>query len=57
MNGEPLQHERGLPPLILIPRKYRMKQPKWLTEIELVDTAFTGYLGVRGGASLGNDIA
>jgi DMSO/TMAO reductase YedYZ molybdopterin-dependent catalytic subunit len=48
MNGEPLPHEHGFPLRIFIPGKYGMKQPKWLTEIELVDTPFTGYWEARG---------
>jgi DMSO/TMAO reductase YedYZ molybdopterin-dependent catalytic subunit len=43
MNGEPLPPEHGFPLRIFIPGKYGMKQPKWLTEIELVDRPFTGY--------------
>jgi DMSO/TMAO reductase YedYZ molybdopterin-dependent catalytic subunit len=48
MNGEPLPHEHGFPLRIFIPGKYGMKQPKWLTEIELVDTPFIGYWEGRG---------
>jgi DMSO/TMAO reductase YedYZ molybdopterin-dependent catalytic subunit len=48
MNGEPLPHEHGFPLRIFIPGKYGMKQPKWLTEIELVETPFIGYWEGRG---------
>jgi hypothetical protein len=48
MNGEPLPPEHGFPLRIFIPGKYGMKQPKWLTEIELVDTRFIGYWEARG---------
>lgn len=48
MNGEPLPREHGFPLRIFIPGKYGMKQPKWLTEIELVNTPFTGYWEARG---------
>lgn len=48
MNREPLPPEHGFPLRIFIPGKYGMKQPKWLTEIELVDTPFTGYWEARG---------
>jgi DMSO/TMAO reductase YedYZ molybdopterin-dependent catalytic subunit len=48
MNGEPLPPQHGFPLRIFIPGKYGMKQPKWLTEIELVDTPFTGYWEARG---------
>ncbi len=48
MNGEPLPREHGFPLRIFIPGKYGMKQPKWLTEIEFVDTPFIGYWEARG---------
>jgi DMSO/TMAO reductase YedYZ molybdopterin-dependent catalytic subunit len=48
MNGEPLPPEHGFPLRIFIPGKYGMKQPKWLTEIELVDRPYTGYWEARG---------
>ncbi len=48
MNGAPLPPEHGFPLRIFIPGKYGMKQPKWLTEIELVDRPFTGYWERRG---------
>jgi DMSO/TMAO reductase YedYZ molybdopterin-dependent catalytic subunit len=48
MNGVPLPAEHGFPLRIFIPGKYGMKQPKWLTEIELVDREFTGYWEARG---------
>ncbi len=48
MNGEPLPPEHGYPLRIFIPGKYGMKQPKWLTEIEFVDTPFIGYWEARG---------
>jgi DMSO/TMAO reductase YedYZ molybdopterin-dependent catalytic subunit len=48
MNGEPLPAEHGFPLRIFIPGKYGMKQPKWLTEIELVDRPFIGYWEARG---------
>jgi len=48
MNGEPLPLEHGFPLRIFIPGKYGMKQPKWLTEIELIDRPFIGYWEARG---------
>jgi DMSO/TMAO reductase YedYZ molybdopterin-dependent catalytic subunit len=48
MNGQPLPPEHGYPLRIFIPGKYGMKQPKWLTEIELVDRPFIGYWEARG---------
>jgi DMSO/TMAO reductase YedYZ molybdopterin-dependent catalytic subunit len=48
MNGEPLPPEHGYPLRIFIPGKYGMKQPKWLTELQFVDTPFIGYWEARG---------
>jgi len=48
MNGVPLPPEHGYPLRILIPGKYGMKQPKWLTEIEFLDHEFLGFGEVRG---------
>ena len=48
MNGVPLPPVHGYPLRIFIPGKYGMKQPKWLTEIQLVDHPFTGYWEARG---------
>jgi DMSO/TMAO reductase YedYZ molybdopterin-dependent catalytic subunit len=48
MNGAPLPPEHGFPLRIFIPGKYGMKQPKWLTDIQLVDRPFTGYWEARG---------
>lgn len=48
MNGVALPPAHGYPLRIFIPGKYGMKQPKWLTEISLVDHEFTGYWEARG---------
>lgn len=48
MNGAALPPDHGFPLRIFIPGKYGMKQPKWLTEIELVDRKFIGYWEARG---------
>ncbi len=48
MNGAALPPDHGFPLRIFIPGKYGMKQPKWLTEIELVDRQFIGYWEARG---------
>jgi DMSO/TMAO reductase YedYZ molybdopterin-dependent catalytic subunit len=48
MNGEPLPQAHGFPLRIMIPGKYGMKQPKWITEIQLMDREFTGYWEARG---------
>lgn len=48
MNGGPLPAAHGYPARIFIPGKFGMKQPKWLTEIELVDRPYIGYWERRG---------
>jgi len=48
MNGAPLPPEHGFPIRLFIPGKYGMKQPKWITRIELVDRKFAGYWEQRG---------
>ncbi|MFN2483494.1 MAG: molybdopterin-dependent oxidoreductase [Candidatus Limnocylindria bacterium] len=48
MNGEPLPDKHGFPLRLLLPGRYGMKGPKWLTKIELVDTPYEGYWEQRG---------
>ena len=48
MNGAPLPPEHGFPLRLFIPGKYGMKQPKWITEIRLLDRPFRGYWEMRG---------
>jgi DMSO/TMAO reductase YedYZ molybdopterin-dependent catalytic subunit len=48
MNGAPLTPSHGFPLRILVPGKFGMKQPKWLTRIELLDKHFIGYWEERG---------
>ena len=43
MNGEPLPVEHGYPLRLIVPRWYAVASVKWLTEIELIDRAFTGH--------------
>ena len=43
MNGQPLPRQHGFPLRIILPGKYGMKMPKWLTRIEFVDKEFLGY--------------
>jgi DMSO/TMAO reductase YedYZ molybdopterin-dependent catalytic subunit len=43
MNGEPLPVEHGFPLRLIVPRWYAVASVKWLTEIELIDRAFTGH--------------
>lgn len=45
---EDLAEEHGYPLRILLPGRYGMKQPKWLTKISLADNEITGYWAQRG---------
>lgn len=42
-DGNPLPVEHGYPLRIWIPDRYGMKQPKWITSVEVVDTYMEGY--------------
>jgi DMSO/TMAO reductase YedYZ molybdopterin-dependent catalytic subunit len=48
MNGEDLPPVHGYPVRVFIPGKFGMKQPKWITRIELVNKAYLGYWETRG---------
>jgi DMSO/TMAO reductase YedYZ molybdopterin-dependent catalytic subunit len=48
MNGQLLLPEHGFPLRIYIPNHYGMKQPKWLTQINLVSQPAAGYWVERG---------
>ena len=43
MNGEPLPERHGYPLRLIVPGWYGVASVKWLTEIELIETAFAGY--------------
>ncbi|HEY6102188.1 MAG TPA: molybdopterin-dependent oxidoreductase [bacterium] len=43
MNGEPLPKVHGFPARLLVPGLFGMKNPKWITRIEVVDYDFQGY--------------
>ncbi len=47
-DGNPLPSEHGFPLRIWIPDRYGMKQPKWITSIEVTDTYEEGYWVERG---------
>ncbi len=47
-DGIPLLHKHGFPLRIYIPDRYGMKQPKWITDIEVVDRDEDGYWVARG---------
>lgn len=42
-DGNPLPVEHGYPLRIWIPDRYGMKQPKWITSVEVTDTYMEGY--------------
>ncbi|HET7466581.1 MAG TPA: molybdopterin-dependent oxidoreductase [Candidatus Dormibacteraeota bacterium] len=48
LDGDPLPAEHGYPARILIPGRYGMKGPKWLTEIDLLDHETGGYWEQQG---------
>lgn len=48
MNGETLPKEHGYPLRFLNPRRYGMKNPKWLVNIELTPKDYKGYWEKRG---------
>ena len=64
MNGEPLPVEHGYPLRLIVPRWYAVASVKWLTEIELIDRAFTGhyqgdkyrYVWERGGGTVSEPV-
>ncbi len=48
MNDRVLPREHGFPARLIAPGRYGMKQPKWLTGVEVVDRPYTGYWEARG---------
>jgi DMSO/TMAO reductase YedYZ molybdopterin-dependent catalytic subunit len=50
MNGRELPNNHGFPLRAVVPGYYGMKQPKWLTEIEVVADDYLGYWEERGWA-------
>ena len=47
-DGIPLLYKHGFPLRIYIPDRYGMKQPKWITQIEVTDRDTDGYWVERG---------
>jgi len=43
MNGQPLPPKHGFPVRLLVPGLFGMKNPKWITRIEVVNYDFQGY--------------
>jgi DMSO/TMAO reductase YedYZ molybdopterin-dependent catalytic subunit len=52
MNGQDLPPVHGYPVRIFIPGKFGMKQPKWVTRIEVVKRPYSGYWESRGWSDL-----
>ncbi len=48
MNGEPLPTKHGFPVRLLVPGLFGMKNPKWITKIEVVNYDFRGYWEASG---------
>ncbi|HLW47339.1 MAG TPA: molybdopterin-dependent oxidoreductase [bacterium] len=42
MNGRPLPRQHGAPVRVLLPNRYGMKQPKWLTAVEVAEAGSLG---------------
>jgi DMSO/TMAO reductase YedYZ molybdopterin-dependent catalytic subunit len=51
MNGEDLNAKHGYPVRAIIPGLYGMMNPKWITEIELIDGVYEGYWQKKGWAN------
>jgi DMSO/TMAO reductase YedYZ molybdopterin-dependent catalytic subunit len=51
MNGDVLTAKHGYPIRAIIPGLYGMMNPKWITEIELVDKVYEGYWQKKGWAN------
>jgi DMSO/TMAO reductase YedYZ molybdopterin-dependent catalytic subunit len=48
MNGVRLPNKHGYPARVLLPNVYGMKQPRWLSKIEITRSGETGYWEKRG---------
>ncbi len=53
INAQPLTRRHGFPLRVLIPDRLGMKQPKWITAIELSATEIPGYWAERGWSRTG----
>ncbi len=54
MNGEPLTRQHGFPLRVLMPGRYGMKLPKWLTRIEFVNKEYLGFWEKQGWSNEGD---
>ena len=55
MNNSPLTSKHGYPVRAIVPGLYGMMNPKWITEIELVDKVYGGYWQRLGWANNAED--
>jgi DMSO/TMAO reductase YedYZ molybdopterin-dependent catalytic subunit len=55
MNNEPLTSEHGYPIRAIVPGFYGMMNPKWITEIELVDKTYEGFWQRKGWSNSKNE--
>jgi DMSO/TMAO reductase YedYZ molybdopterin-dependent catalytic subunit len=55
MNNNPLTNDHGYPLRAIVPGFYGMMNPKWITEIELVDSTYEGFWQRKGWTNNGND--
>jgi hypothetical protein len=49
MNGKALAAAHGFPMRLYTPNRYGMKNPKWITTIEAINSAYDGYWETNGG--------
>jgi DMSO/TMAO reductase YedYZ molybdopterin-dependent catalytic subunit len=55
MNNNPLPNDHGYPLRAIVPGFYGMMNPKWITEIELVDSTYEGFWQRKGWTNNRND--
>ncbi len=55
MNNEPLTNDHGYPIRAIVPGFYGMMNPKWITEIELVDRTYEGFWQRKGWSNKKNE--
>jgi DMSO/TMAO reductase YedYZ molybdopterin-dependent catalytic subunit len=55
MNNEPLTSDHGYPIRAIVPGFYGMMNPKWITEIELVDKTYEGFWQRKGWSNKKNE--
>lgn len=55
MNNIPLPNDHGFPLRAIVPGFYGMMNPKWITEIELVDKTYEGFWQRKGWTNKGNN--